>query len=209
MPGPRCSATASFPLLVTPVGASDPLRAEGRALDAHALEQIRRVVDYLKEFPQRLHHPKEEAYLHRLLRLRHPEGYPLLDEQEADWAEIANAFESNEDARIDDITTAEFDCLFARIVNLTMRRWTLTTSEPKTVTLSGPRWPRQGATQKPSPAPAPNSVAKPSSAKMPAAMECTSFIGILPASRSPANTAGTSAISIPKVVPATTHNGEA
>jgi hemerythrin-like domain-containing protein/nucleotide-binding universal stress UspA family protein len=201
-------------LLVTRVGAGDPLRAEERALgtisdehrsiavamqclsrlgtstlEAHALEQIRLVVDYLKEFPQRLHHPKEEAHLHRLMRLRHAEVSPLLDEleaehvhegvliekvrsalaqveqgdssaadtlrsallaltgaikahlsreetqvfpmakqylQEADWTEIANAFESNEDSRIDDITTAEFDRLFARIANLTMRRLTAT-----------------------------------------------------------------------------------
>ena len=41
----------------------------------------------------------------------------------------------------------------------------------------------------------------PSTANTPAAMPCTSFIGILWASLSPTNTAGTSAISMPSVVP--------
>jgi hypothetical protein len=42
---------------------------------------------------------------------------------------------------------------------------------------------------------------------MAAAMPCTSFMGILPASLSPTNTAGTSAISMPSVVPITTSTG--
>lgn len=57
--------------------------------------------------------------------------------------------------------------------------------------------------------PAPSSVATPRSAKIAAAIECTNFIGILLASLSPTNTAGTSAISIPSVVPMTTINGAA
>ena len=37
------------------------------------------MVYYIHAFPERFHHPKEEAYLFRLLRLRHPAAAPLLD----------------------------------------------------------------------------------------------------------------------------------
>ena len=63
--------------------------------------------------------------------------------------------------------------------------------------------------QNPKRAPSPNSVATPSKAKIAAAIPCTSFIGIFAASRSPMNTAGTSAISMPSVVPMTTVTGDA
>jgi hypothetical protein len=61
--------------------------------------------------------------------------------------------------------------------------------------------------QIPSFAPAPRSAATPRAAKIAAAMECTSFIGILVASLSPTNTTGTSANRMPSVVPTTTNNG--
>jgi hypothetical protein len=60
---------------------------------------------------------------------------------------------------------------------------------------------------KPNFSPAPSNVATPNSAKIAAAMECTSFIGILDANLSPIKTAGTSAINIPSVVPITTNSG--
>ncbi|MFO1415329.1 MAG: hemerythrin domain-containing protein [Burkholderiales bacterium] len=34
---------------------------------------------YVESFPERLHHPKEEQWLFRLLALRHPPARPLLD----------------------------------------------------------------------------------------------------------------------------------
>jgi hemerythrin-like domain-containing protein len=37
------------------------------------------MVYYIDAFPERFHHPKEEAYLFRLLRLRHPAASALLD----------------------------------------------------------------------------------------------------------------------------------
>ncbi len=61
--------------------------------------------------------------------------------------------------------------------------------------------------QNPNLAPAPIRVAIPNAAKIAAAIECTSFIGILLASLSPAKTTGTSAISMPRVVPITTIRG--
>ncbi len=59
-----------------------------------------------------------------------------------------------------------------------------------------PRWP-----------PRFNNAARPNSANTPAATPCTSRMGILAAKRSPTNTAGTSATSMPTVVPATTASG--
>jgi hemerythrin-like domain-containing protein len=39
---------------------------------------------YIRQFPERLHHPKEDAYLFRLLRQRDPAIAPLLDKLEAE-----------------------------------------------------------------------------------------------------------------------------
>jgi hemerythrin-like domain-containing protein len=37
------------------------------------------MVYYIHAFPERFHHPKEDAYLFRLVRLRHPDAAPMLD----------------------------------------------------------------------------------------------------------------------------------
>jgi branched-chain amino acid transport system ATP-binding protein len=37
------------------------------------------MIYYIDAFPERFHHPKEDQYLFRLLRIRHPEAAPLLD----------------------------------------------------------------------------------------------------------------------------------
>jgi hemerythrin-like domain-containing protein len=39
---------------------------------------------YIEAFPERLHHPKEDAYLFARLRLRRPEAAPLLDRLHAE-----------------------------------------------------------------------------------------------------------------------------
>jgi hemerythrin-like domain-containing protein/nucleotide-binding universal stress UspA family protein len=98
-------------LLVTRVEANEPLRASERALaviqDEHrslavvlqAMNQIvsetatgptaaelpalEAMVGYLREFPQRLHHPKEELYLHPRLRERAPTCEQTLAEIES------------------------------------------------------------------------------------------------------------------------------
>lgn len=41
------------------------------------------MLDYLQAFPERLHHPKEDEYLFRLLRRRCSAAAPLLDDLEA------------------------------------------------------------------------------------------------------------------------------
>ena len=45
------------------------------ALDLLSLEGM---LTYMREFPLGLHHPKEEQYLHRMLRERHPGCETLL-----------------------------------------------------------------------------------------------------------------------------------
>src|SRR5205814_103987 len=84
-------------------GARDPMQAlriirdEHRALAAvmhamlHVVREIRyfdvkpnfdflhATTYYIQAFPERLHHPKEEAYLFKFLRMRRPEVAPLLD----------------------------------------------------------------------------------------------------------------------------------
>jgi hemerythrin-like domain-containing protein len=42
------------------------------------------MVYYIRAFPERFHHPKEETYLFRLLRLRHPDAALLLDRLQAE-----------------------------------------------------------------------------------------------------------------------------
>jgi hemerythrin-like domain-containing protein len=42
------------------------------------------MVYYIDTFPERFHHPKEDQYLFRLLRIRHPEAAPLLERLEAE-----------------------------------------------------------------------------------------------------------------------------
>lgn len=42
------------------------------------------MVYYIDAFPERFHHPKEDAYLFRLLRERHPAAGPLLDRLEGE-----------------------------------------------------------------------------------------------------------------------------
>ena len=37
------------------------------------------MIYYIDAFPERFHHPKEDEYLFRLLRIRHPAAVPLLD----------------------------------------------------------------------------------------------------------------------------------
>jgi hemerythrin-like domain-containing protein len=47
-------------------------------------ELLGAMVYYIDAFPERFHHPKEDEYLFRLLRLRRPEAAPLLDRLEAE-----------------------------------------------------------------------------------------------------------------------------
>jgi hemerythrin-like domain-containing protein/nucleotide-binding universal stress UspA family protein len=52
-------------------------RSKGSTLD---VSLMRLIVDYMKAFPEALHHPKEETHLFRLLRLRAPELSDTIEE---------------------------------------------------------------------------------------------------------------------------------
>jgi nucleotide-binding universal stress UspA family protein len=202
---------APVPVLVTRVESSEPLSARERALSvildehrsiasvirgmrdlaaeavAHGSALDRRNLEgmlaYVREFPLRLHHPKEELHLHPKLRLRHPASELLLQEIELqhgqeyrlveqigelllamrqdgsgtalvadmaallerlagtvwthlrteedrvlplasehlldeDWAEMAEAFEANQDPNFGQLSAADFRRMFVRIANL-------------------------------------------------------------------------------------------
>ena len=53
----------------------------GKAPDFRLLDAM---VYYIDTFPERLHHPKEDRYVFRILRLRHPAAAPLLDRLETE-----------------------------------------------------------------------------------------------------------------------------
>lgn len=57
----------------------EQVRSRGEAADFTVL---RAMLDYIEAFPEKLHHPKEDEYLYRLLRRRAPEAGPILDELE-------------------------------------------------------------------------------------------------------------------------------
>ena len=51
--------------------------AAGRMAPDHAL--LGALFHYIEEFPERLHHPKEDDFLFARLRVRRPDAAPLLD----------------------------------------------------------------------------------------------------------------------------------
>jgi len=140
------------------------------------LASLAGMVSYLRDFPQKVHHPKEEAHLHRLLRSRNSSCASLLADVEsqhqvehrlveqvsahlgageegvealqaavlrlvehvyvhlkfeetqilplarrclsdADWTEVARAFQDNDDSRFGNMRSGDLRRLFARIAN--------------------------------------------------------------------------------------------
>ena len=56
------------------------------------------MVYYIDAFPERFHHPKENNYLFQLLRIRHPESEPLLNQLEGEHKIGAQKIRSLEQA---------------------------------------------------------------------------------------------------------------
>lgn len=56
------------------------------------------MVYYIRAFPERFHHPKEDAYLFRLVRLRHPAAGPLLDKLQEEHRAGADKIRELEEA---------------------------------------------------------------------------------------------------------------
>jgi len=59
------------------------VRERGRAAD---FDLFGAMIYYIDVFPERYHHPKEDEYLFRFLRLRHPPSAALLDELQVEHA---------------------------------------------------------------------------------------------------------------------------
>ena len=57
------------------------------------------MVYYIDAFPERYHHPKEDGYLFRLLRKRHPAAAPVLDQLERQHKEGAAKIRDLEQGR--------------------------------------------------------------------------------------------------------------
>jgi nucleotide-binding universal stress UspA family protein/hemerythrin-like domain-containing protein len=60
--------------------------AAGRSADAE-LASLAAMVSWLRDFPEKVHHPKEEAHLHRLMRARDPACKALLVDVESQHEE--------------------------------------------------------------------------------------------------------------------------
>jgi hemerythrin-like domain-containing protein len=56
------------------------------------------MIYYIDAFPERFHHPKEDAYLFRMLRVRHPDVAPLLDRLEGEHSTGAHKIRMLEQA---------------------------------------------------------------------------------------------------------------
>lgn len=61
-------------------------------------EVFRAMLRYIDEFPERLHHPKEDAYLFARLQTRAPETAPLIDALRAEHIESAQRVRTLEKA---------------------------------------------------------------------------------------------------------------
>jgi nucleotide-binding universal stress UspA family protein/hemerythrin-like domain-containing protein len=71
------------------------LRSTGSPSDVHVLEAL---VQYLNEFPRRVHHPKEELHLHKWLRTRDREWARILDDVEAQHVREGELIDALSDA---------------------------------------------------------------------------------------------------------------
>ena len=56
------------------------------------------MIYYIDAFPERFHHPKEDEYLFRMLRIRHPDSVPLLDRLEEEHRTGAHKIRALEQA---------------------------------------------------------------------------------------------------------------
>lgn len=71
------------------------IRLRGAAPD---FELLGAMLNYIDAFPERFHHPKEDAYLFRLLRERDPGAAPVLDRLEAEHRDGAKHIQRLKDA---------------------------------------------------------------------------------------------------------------
>jgi hemerythrin-like domain-containing protein len=83
------------------------------------------MIYYIDSFPERFHHPKEDQYLYRLLRMRHPEAAPLLDRLKAEHRVGAEKIRTLEQAlaRYQQGGRAEFAGFLAAVESYAAFHW--------------------------------------------------------------------------------------
>jgi hemerythrin-like domain-containing protein len=83
------------------------------------------MIYYIDAFPERFHHPKENDYLFRLLRRRHPEAGPLLDRLQMDHLVGAEKIRALEQAlaRYQQGGPAEFSSFLAAVEAYAAFHW--------------------------------------------------------------------------------------
>ncbi|HEY8623085.1 MAG TPA: hemerythrin domain-containing protein [Casimicrobiaceae bacterium] len=93
------------------------------------------MIYYIDAFPERFHHPKEDQYLFRLLRLRHPEAVPLLDRLEVEHRAGAEKIRTLEQAlaRYQQGGDREFSNFLAAVESYAAFHWDHMQAEEKEV----------------------------------------------------------------------------
>jgi hemerythrin-like domain-containing protein len=88
----------SISAVVSALKALARMAGEGRYKPDFAV--FRAMIYYIDAFPERMHHPKEDAYLFAHLLRRDPEARPLVEELEAEHVESAKLVRDLEQAMI-------------------------------------------------------------------------------------------------------------
>ena len=98
------------------------IRDRGAAPDFAVLGAM---IYYIDAFPERFHHPKEDHYLFRLLRMRHPDASPTLDRLDAEHRAGAEKIRVLEQAlaRYQQGGTAEFPRFAAAVESYVDFHW--------------------------------------------------------------------------------------
>ena len=83
------------------------------------------MIYYIDAFPERFHHPKEDQYLFRVLRIRHPDAKPLLDRLEEEHVKGADKIRTLEQAltRYRHGGAAEFSAFAAAVEDYAAFHW--------------------------------------------------------------------------------------
>jgi branched-chain amino acid transport system ATP-binding protein len=83
------------------------------------------MLSYIDAFPERYHHPKEDQYLFRYLRMRHPASASLLDRLERDHEAGALKIRALEQAllRYQNLGASEFAAFFEALEHYASFHW--------------------------------------------------------------------------------------
>ena len=93
------------------------------------------MIYYIDAFPERFHHPKEDTYLFKLLRIRCPDAAPLLDRLQAEHRTGAEKIRTLEQAlaRYQNGGVAEFPNFLAAVEAYAAFHWDHMRSEEKEI----------------------------------------------------------------------------